>query len=329
VPAGICAFHHIDDWYDQNKASFSPPVCNKLMHKGQLSIMFVGGPNTRKDFHLEEGSEFFLQLRGDMELPTVQRGRKKVVKIKAGQVFCLPSRIPHSPQRPMEGSLGLVIERQREARELDGLVFYRDFATCDEVMWERFFACKDLGTDLPPVIRAFKEFEATPEAEKKWEGKEADRPVRQDVQTEVPAPFFLEDLLMASAEKLAAGKAVSLLGNSHPDREFQAHAVGGPSEQRGQTSALETWLYQIRGTAHIAMDSGTLALTEGCCCIVEAGKSFDVVRSAGSVGLIIRQDPKGNKGTSESPEERDVEAAVGTQPYSNQGSLIKLLEQLA
>ena len=42
----------------------------QLMHKGQLSIMFVGGPNTRTDFHVEEGSELFLQLKGDMELPT-------------------------------------------------------------------------------------------------------------------------------------------------------------------------------------------------------------------------------------------------------------------
>ncbi|CAJ1383215.1 unnamed protein product [Effrenium voratum] len=35
-----------------------------------------------------------------MELPTVQKGQRKLVKIKEGQVFCLPSRIPHSPQRP-------------------------------------------------------------------------------------------------------------------------------------------------------------------------------------------------------------------------------------
>ena len=27
-------------------------------------------PNSRTDFHLEEGSELFLQLKGDMELPT-------------------------------------------------------------------------------------------------------------------------------------------------------------------------------------------------------------------------------------------------------------------
>ena len=60
----------IEAWAEAHKASFKPPICNKLMHKGQLSVMFVGGPNTRTGFHVEEGSELFLQLKGDMELPT-------------------------------------------------------------------------------------------------------------------------------------------------------------------------------------------------------------------------------------------------------------------
>ena len=83
------------------------------------------------------------------------------VKINQGQIFCLPSRIPHSPQRPearssdlftwddssidpekpvinlipksgQEGSLGLVVERRREGKEeIDGLIFYEDFNTCN------------------------------------------------------------------------------------------------------------------------------------------------------------------------------------------------------
>ena len=49
-----------------------------------------------------------------------------------GQVYLLPSRIPHSPQRPETGSLGLVIERTRYEDEMDGLRWYtvRDLCRC-------------------------------------------------------------------------------------------------------------------------------------------------------------------------------------------------------
>ena len=36
--------------------------------------MFVGGPNTRTDFHLDEGSEFWM-YRGRMELPIIEQGK--------------------------------------------------------------------------------------------------------------------------------------------------------------------------------------------------------------------------------------------------------------
>ena len=122
------AVTHIDSWIRENEASFAPPVMNKLLHRDQLSIMFVGGPNQREDFHLEEGSEFFYQLRGNMELPTVQAGQRTLVTIREGEVYLLPSRIPHSPQRPERGSIGLVVERQRyEDEPPDGLRFYTDF----------------------------------------------------------------------------------------------------------------------------------------------------------------------------------------------------------
>jgi len=52
--------------------------------------MFVGGPNTRTDFHIEQGSEFFYQLKGNMELPTIQAGKRKLVKINEGEVSFNP-----------------------------------------------------------------------------------------------------------------------------------------------------------------------------------------------------------------------------------------------
>ena len=74
-----------------------------------------------------------------MELPIVERGVRRVVRIREGDVFLLPSRVPHSPQRPESGSLGLVVERRRLAGELDGLRYYCDFDSADRVLWEKYF----------------------------------------------------------------------------------------------------------------------------------------------------------------------------------------------
>ena len=49
--------NHVSDWIEENEKYFLPPVCNKLMYNDQLKIMFIGGPNVRKDYHMEEGEE--------------------------------------------------------------------------------------------------------------------------------------------------------------------------------------------------------------------------------------------------------------------------------
>ena len=91
-------------------------------HHKIKKVMFVGGPNKRRDFHLDRGSEFFYQLRGDMKLPIIIGDNElRIVTIKEGEVFCLPSCVLHSPQRLSETSLGMVIERERYPDEPDGL----------------------------------------------------------------------------------------------------------------------------------------------------------------------------------------------------------------
>lgn len=69
-----------------------------MFGKGQLKIMIVGGPNTREDYHIEEGEEFFYQIKGNMVLNIMEKGVPRAVEIKEGEVFMLPARIPHSPQ---------------------------------------------------------------------------------------------------------------------------------------------------------------------------------------------------------------------------------------
>lgn len=98
-------------------------------------------------------------LKGDMCLKVVEKGEPKDIVIREGEVFLLPGKIPHSPQRQAD-TVGLVIERERLATETDGLRFYVDGST--QPLFERWFHCVDLGSQLKPIID---EFFASPECQ--------------------------------------------------------------------------------------------------------------------------------------------------------------------
>lgn len=287
---------HLGRWYEEHKALFSPPVCNKLMHKDQLTIMFVGGPNTRTDFHLDEGSEFFYQMRGNMELPIIERGKRKLVKINEGEVFLLPSRIPHSPQRPESGALGLVVERKRQlGTEMDGLRWYVDFEKCDEVLYERYFYCDDLGRDLVPVIQAFKASDEFQTSKPKEDSVPLEKQCLQDLETVVPDPFPLRDWLKDHAAELSQGADLNLFPG-HPDGEFSVRVIGGSSSQEAQAKQ-ETFFYQIKGEMVVEVSGRPAPVTipEDGCFMVDGGVSYKVHRKQGSIGLVVTNDPLGNK----------------------------------
>lgn len=50
---------------------------------------------------------------------------------------------------------GLVIERERAPKELDGLRYYTADLHSRQVLFERWFYCADLGTQLAPIIKEF------------------------------------------------------------------------------------------------------------------------------------------------------------------------------
>ena len=130
-----------------------PPVGNKMVWQdSDFLVMVVGGPNQRKDFHIEDGEEFFYQIEGDITVRIIEDGEVRDVEIKEGEMFLLPAGIPHSPQRPA-GTVGMVIERQREVGELDHLRWYCE--DCGEVLRDAAFQLEDLGKQLKPIIQEF------------------------------------------------------------------------------------------------------------------------------------------------------------------------------
>src|SRR5262249_24348620 len=111
-------------WIEENRHLLKPPVGNKkVFPTDDFIVMVVGGPNCRKDFHFQEGPEFFYQLEGEAMLHTIQDGKRVNIPLKAGEIFNLPGRTPHSPER-FANSVGLVIERKRQPGEQDGLQWY-------------------------------------------------------------------------------------------------------------------------------------------------------------------------------------------------------------
>ena len=110
-------------WIADNRHLLKPPVANKCIYAGDFIVMVVGGPNARKDYHVDPGAELFYQLEGAMVLKTQQGGKCVDIPIKAGEMFLLPEWVPHSPQR-MAGGIGLVVERRRMKGEHDALQWY-------------------------------------------------------------------------------------------------------------------------------------------------------------------------------------------------------------
>ena len=144
---------NLKDWVNENRGLLKPPVGNKMVWSdGEFLVMVVGGPNQRKDYHIEDGEEFFYQIEGDITVRIKQDGETRDIVIKEGDMFLLPAGIPHSPQRPA-GTVGMVIERQRKTGELDHLRWYCE--NCDEVLYDSSFQLEDLGKQLKPVIENY------------------------------------------------------------------------------------------------------------------------------------------------------------------------------
>ncbi len=140
-------------WIDENRDKLKPPVGNQqIWLDREFMVTVVGGPNARTDFHVNEGEEFFYQVEGNIKLRVIENGKPRDLPIGEGEIFLLPPRVPHSPQRPA-GTVGLVLERKRHAGELDGFQWF--CPKCEAKVYEEFIPLTDIVKDLPPVFERF------------------------------------------------------------------------------------------------------------------------------------------------------------------------------
>lgn len=145
---------NLQAWIDEHRHLLKPPVGNKVVypHTDNFIIMVVAGPNQRDDYHYNETEEFFYMIEGEMTLHIQENGQPVAIPLKAGEIFLLPAKVPHSPRRAA-GSIGLVIERNRDAGMKDGLLWF--CRNCNNKLHEQYFVLENIETQLREAIQAF------------------------------------------------------------------------------------------------------------------------------------------------------------------------------
>ncbi|CAN7542698.1 MULTISPECIES: 3-hydroxyanthranilate 3,4-dioxygenase [Microbacterium] len=146
-------------WIKENEHLLKPPVNNKAAWTplGDFIVQVVGGPNQRTDFHFDPYEEWFYQYRGNMHVNIQTPDGLQRIDIREGEMWLLPGNVFHSPQRPEEGSIGIVIERIREEGTLEKFAWF--CPNCNAKVHEVELQVRDIVEDLPPVFRDFYESE--------------------------------------------------------------------------------------------------------------------------------------------------------------------------
>ncbi len=162
-PSQIPEPFNLQKWIADNRSRLRPPVGNKVLWQDrEFIVMAVGGPNARTDFHVNQSEEFFYQIEGDMILKVMDDGGIRDIRVRAGDVFLLPPKTPHSPQRPAN-TVGLVIERRRRLcsapgdtpfeTELDALQWYCE--KCNHLLYEEKFFLTNIETQFNAVFERY------------------------------------------------------------------------------------------------------------------------------------------------------------------------------
>ena len=115
---------NLQQWIDDHRDRLRPPVGNQQMWEGT-----------------------------DMVLKVIDGGEFHDVPIREGEVFFLPAHVRHSPQRPVAGSIGLIIEPKRPDGLKDAFEWY--CFDCGALVHRSEVLLKSIVRDLPPLYQRF------------------------------------------------------------------------------------------------------------------------------------------------------------------------------
>ncbi|ODQ66980.1 3-hydroxyanthranilate 3,4-dioxygenase [Nadsonia fulvescens var. elongata DSM 6958] len=145
---------NLPKWIQENNHLLQPPVNNYCIQRGGFTVMVVGGPNARTDYHINQTPEWFHQIKGSMTLKVVDDGLFKDITINEGDTLLLPPNVPHNPVRYAD-TIGVVVEQDRPDGLLDSLRWYCPNPECRQIVHQASFQLVDLGTQIKDAILDF------------------------------------------------------------------------------------------------------------------------------------------------------------------------------
>ncbi|KAK2841593.1 3-hydroxyanthranilate 3,4-dioxygenase 1 [Arthroderma sp. PD_2] len=187
---------NIPRWLKDNSHLLKPPINNHCVYHPSskatqgYTVMVVGGPNSRTDYHINTTPEFFYQHKGSIVIKVVDTSTTPAtfqdIPVHEGSLFLLPANTPHSPVR-FADTVGVVMEVPRAKGAKDTLRWY--CKKCRNVVWEKSFICTDLGTQLNGIVEDF----ANDEKKRKCKFCGCMMPVKYAEGEVVQPPRFLEE----------------------------------------------------------------------------------------------------------------------------------------
>jgi len=142
---------NLQKWIDENRGDWGQ---RRVIWQDSDFIAFVTrGPNRRKDYHINPGDEIFYQLEGELNLHYIEHDKRELAVLKAGDLFLLPRKTPHSPRRD-DGSWTLVVERTRGREEIDRFIWPCE--NCGTKLYETAIRFDDPGDAVNKATQALK-----------------------------------------------------------------------------------------------------------------------------------------------------------------------------
>ncbi len=147
---------NLQQWIEDHKEELKPPIGNKQIWRDERGtiVMVIGGPNARKDYHVNPTEELFYQIQGNIAVGIIHpdTGKQEEIIIREGEIYLLPANVPHSPRRP-KNTVGLVVELPRPDGATDKLQWYDDDTA--ELVYEAEFRLENIEVDLKRIMEEF------------------------------------------------------------------------------------------------------------------------------------------------------------------------------